>query len=555
MSDDAADRDKSASHRDLEIGRACYTKREWASAFEALVRAQQQAPLAREDIERVVWSSALIGDDEAFIGALERLHRVAIETSDFRLAARAAFWIGFRLLSIGTSGRATGWLTRAQRYVEHEDDTCAERGYLLLPAIFRHLGAAEDDVAERIARETAEIGERCGDTDLVALARNLQGRALLRQGCIEPGIELLDGVMVAATSGELSFMVTGIVYCNVIATCQEVYALDRAREWTSALSRWCGEQPQLVNFTGNCMIHRSEIMQLAGAWQDAIDEIRDICERTSSDKDPEVFADACYQQGEIRRLRGEFDSAEAAYRLASRGGRDPQPGLALLRLAQGRSAEAAAAIGRVIDTTAGMWQRARMLPAFVEIMLAAGYTDRALAACAELESIARQSESEILRAMAAHARGAVLLAQNETRSAVEPLRYAFSVWSKVGAPYIAARIRTLLARAFRSLGDVDSAELELDAARRVFEELGAAPALTELSSSDQSTERARVHGLSPRELQVLRLIATGKSNKAVARELFVSERTVDRHVSNILAKLDVPSRAAATAFAYENDLI
>jgi len=548
MSDDIAG-------RSLEIGRASYARQEWADAVDSLLRAQRLEPLAREDTQRLVWAAALIGDDNAFISALEHLHDASIEAGDVRLAARAAFWIGFRLLSVGSAGRATGWLTRAQRHVENEDDSCAERGYLLLPTIFRHLGAADNEAAERAARDAAEIGERCGDVDLVTLARNLQGRALLRKGSIESGIALLDEVMVAVTSGDLSPMVTGIVYCNVIATCQQVYALDRAREWTAALTSWCDEQPQLVNFTGNCMVHRAEIMQLEGAWQKAIEEVRDICERTCNDKDPEVFADACYQQGEIFRLRGDFDAAEAAYRLASQGGRDPQPGLALLRLAQGRQADAAAAIGRVVDTTKGMWQRARMLPAYVEINLAAGYTDKATEGCTELESIAQQCETEILLAMAAHARGAVQLAHHDAKNAAGALRFAFDVWAKVGAPYIAARIRVLLAGAYRALGDFDGAELELDAARRVFEDLGAAPALAALAIASQSTKRSGTYGLSPRELEVLRLVATGKSNKAIARSLFVSERTIDRHVSNVFAKLNVSSRAAATAFAYEHDLV
>jgi len=357
------------------------------------------------------------------------------------------------------------------------------------------------------------------------------------------------------TSGDLSPMVTGIVYCNVIATCQQVYAFDRAREWTAALSRWCDAQPQLINFTGSCMVHRSEIMQLEGAWQEAIDEVHEICERTCKDQDPEVFADACYQQGEILRLRGEFAAAEAAYRLASQSGHDPQPGLALLRLAQGRPGDAVAAIGRVIETTRGMWQRARMLPAFVEINLAAGNKDRAVEGCVELESIANEFNTEILLAMAAHARGAVQLAHHDAKIAVGALRFAFGVWTKVGAPYIAARIRVLLAGAYRELGDVDSEQLELDAARHVFEELGATPALAALPIAARNADRAGAHGLSPRELEVLRLLATGESNRAIAGALFVSERTIDRHVSNIFAKLAVQSRAAATAFAFKNGLV
>lgn len=538
---------------DLERGRTHYGQGRWADAVEALLRAERSAPLQREDLERLVWSAALIDNDDEFLRALELLHQACADAGDSRGAARAAFWLGFRLLLLGASGRATGWLARAQRHIEDAGDDCAERGYLLLPTIFRHFAQGDDAAAEAVAVEAAGIGERCGDADLVAIARNLQGRALLRQGDVETGLGLLDEVMLAVTSGELSPMVTGIVYCNVLSTCQEVHAFDRAREWTAALATWCEQQPQLVTFTGNCLVHRSEIMQLGGDWSGALEEVRQVCEHGRKDEDPDVFADACYQQGELLRLRGELARAEAAYELAHRNGRDPQPGLALLRLAQGRQAEAVTAIERVVQTTTPIWQRARMLPAFVEIMLAAGELDKARAAADELATIAEDFATEVLGAMAAHAGGALRLAEGDPKAAIEPLRRAFDVWRRVGAPYIAARIRVLLAAAYRALDDHGGAELELDAARRVFEQLGAEPDLAALASTAQA-EKSTPHGLSRRELEVLRLVASGMTNKTIAAELCVSERTVDRHVSNIFAKIDVPSRAAATAFAYRHNL-
>lgn len=538
---------------DLDRGRAYYGQGRWADAVEALLRAQRAAPLERDDLERLVWSAALIDNDDEFLRALELLHQACADGGDPRGAARAAFWLGFRLLLLGKSGRATGWLARAQRHIEGHGDDCAERGYLLLPAIFRHFAQGDAAAAEAVALEAAGIGERCGDADLVAIARNLQGRALLRQGEVGAGLGLLDEVMLAVTSGELSPMVTGIVYCNVLTTCQEVYAFDRAREWTAALATWCERQPQLVAFTGNCLVHRSEIMQLGGDWPGALEELRQVCEHGCEDEDPDVFADACYQQGELFRLQGELARAEAAYELAHRNGRDPQPGLALLRLAQGRQVEAVNAIERVVQSTTPIWQRARMLPAFVEIMLAAGALDRARAAVDELATIAGDFGTEVLGAMAAHARGSLRLAEGEPRDAIEPLRRAFDVWRRVGAPYIAARIRVLLAAAYRALGDGDGAELELDAARQVFEQLGAEPDLAALAPTAQPAETPP-HGLSRRELEVLRLVASGRTNKAIAAELCVSERTVDRHVSNIFSKIDVPSRAAATAFAYRHNL-
>ncbi len=540
----------------LEQGRASFDRRAWGEAFEAFTQCDAQQPLDHDDLERLAWSAALRGQDQAYLGALERLHQACVEAHDCRRAARAAFWIGFHLSSFGTAS-AAGWLARANRLLEGEADPCAERGYLLLPTVHRHLAAGDDRAAEQLANAAARLGESCADRDLVALARSLEGRALVRQGGVAAGLSLLDEVMVAVVSDELSPIVSGIVYCSVILCCQQTYALDRAREWTSALARWCSEQPELVTFTGLCLVHRVEILQLGGAWADAGEEVRQICDRYTQ-ADPEVFGDACYQQAELLRLRGDFAAAEAAYRRASENGREPQPGLALLRLSQGQGEAALSALRRLLSTTTVQWQRARFLPAFVEIALSASELDDARAAARELDEMAHSFGSDILRAMAAHAHGAVLVAAGDLRAAIEPLRHAFGVWQKAGAPYIAARIRVLLGSALGGLGDSESAELERAAARKIFEELGASADLALLgagASLGAGAAASQRHGLSKRELEVLRLLATGKTNKVIARELFVSERTIDRHVSNIFNKIGVGTRAAATAYAYESGLV
>lgn len=539
---------------DLERGRAHHARQEWDDAFQALSRADRAAPLGSEDLELLARAAALTGRDDHLLGTLERLYQAYVDTGEGARAARQAFWLGFRLLSLGEPGRASGWLARGQRLVERAGRECAERGYLLLPLVARHLGAGDYDAAYDAASRAADIGERFGEADLVALGRSMQGRARMRQGQVEGGLALLDEAMVAATSGELSPLVTGLVYCSAIAVCQQVYALHRAREWTSALAEWCQEQPQLVTFAGTCLVHRAEVLQLGGEWGEAIEESRRACDRLPRG-DAEGLADASYQQAEIHRLRGELAAAEEAYRRASQLGREPQPGLALLRLAQGRRAEAVRAIRRVLGTTTASWKRAHFLPACVEILLAAGDLEEARGACRQLEEIAGEFGTEVLGAIAAHARGAVRLAEGDARGAVEPLRHAFQVWQRVGAPYIAARVRVLVGRACHSLADREGAELELDAARAVFAQLGATPDLVALDTPVEGGAPLRGRGLSPRERQVLRLVARGKTNKAIARELGVSERTVDRHVSNIFTKVGVSSRAAATAFAYEHDLV
>jgi DNA-binding CsgD family transcriptional regulator len=361
--------------------------------------------------------------------------------------------------------------------------------------------------------------------------------------------------MVAVTAGEPSSLVTGLMYCAVIQACQEVYAFGRAREWTAALAQWCDEQPEMVAFTGVCRVHRAEIMQLRGAWQEAIEEAQRVRARAEGVVSLQTVAAALYQQAEVHRLRGEFAAAEEVYKSASQCGLEPQPGLALLRLAQGRTDAAVAAIRRAVGATADRLQRTKLLPAHIEIALAAGDVQEARGACHELEEIAGAFDTGVLGAMAAHARGAVDLADGNPHAALGSLRCAFEVWQQVGAPYAAARVRVLIGLACRALGDDDGGGLELDAARAVFEQLGAAPDLARVDALIQGASSVHRHGLTRRELQVLRQVAAGKTNKAIAAELCLSEKTIDRHVSNIFTKLDVASRAAATAFAYEHELI
>ena len=536
---------------ELERGRAHYERQEWAGAFRALSLADRAAPLAAGDLELLAMSAYLIGRDDDYLRTLERAHHVHLDSHDRRRAVRCAFWLGFRLLLRGEVGRATGWLGRAHRLLEGEDRECAEQGYLLTPVVEEQIAAGELDAAYACATRAVVIGERCGDADLIACARHQQGRIRVEQGRVEEGLALLDEVMVAVAAGELSLLVTGLMYCSVIQACQAVYALGRAREWTAALTRWC--EPEMAAFTGVCRVHRAEILQLHGDWQGAIEEAQRARERTEGISKRTVAA-AFYQQAEVHRLRGEFAAAERAYRSASEGGFDPQPGLALLRLGEGRVDAAAAAIGRALGATTDRLGRARLLPACVEIMLAAGDPHGADGPCAELESTAQSFTTDALGAMAAQARGAVELAHGAVEAALCSLRRAFDLWQRAEAPYYAARARELAGLGCRRLGDEEGAALELEAAGAVYRRLGAPPDLARLASA-QGAVPDLCHGLTKRELQVLRLVAAGDTNKAIAVELFLSERTIERHLSNIFTKLDLSTRAAATAWAYEHGVI
>jgi DNA-binding CsgD family transcriptional regulator len=538
----------------LDRARKSYQERAWSNAYQAFSDADREVALEAQDVELLAMAAYLIGRDEDYLGALERAYNTYREHGERRHAARCAFWLGFRLLFRGETGRANGWLGRAVRSLEDETRECAERGYLLLPVVEQRLEMGDFEAAYATAVDAAAIGERCDDADLVACARHQQGRIRLQQGQIEAGLALLDETMVAVTSGELSTFVTGLVYCSVIEACQQVYALDRMCEWTAGLAQWCEGQPEMVAFAGVCRVHRAEIMQLEGAWPKALDEARGACAR-SEGVNKQAVAAALYRQAEVHRLKGDLAAAEEAYRGASQMGLDPQPGLALLRVAQDRTDTAATAIRRVVSTTHDRLKRLALLPAYIEIMLEADHVKDARNACSELDELARAFDTGVPGAIAAEACGAVYVAEGKAQAALGELRRAFAVWQRIEAPYASARVRVLIGVACRALGDEDGAGLEFAAAKAAFEGLGAMPDLARIDRLTRDSPTGRRHGLTARELQVLRLIAAGDTNKAIAAKLSLSEKTIDRHVSNIFNKLDVSSRAAATAFAYQHQLI
>jgi DNA-binding CsgD family transcriptional regulator len=538
---------------DLERGREAYARRAWRDAFDALSRADKASTLGAEDVELLATAAFMLAREEEAVSYLERAHRLHLERGESSRAIHCAIWTCLVLFTRGEIGPANGWLGRAQRLLEKEPDDRGQGGYLLIPRMFQQEAEGEFAAAAQTAEQIREIGERAGDGDLFVLGLCSQGEMLLKGGRVRDGLALLDEAMVAVTSGDLSPFVPGIVYCSVILSCQAVYEAGRAREWTHALDRWARGQPQMVAFTGRCLVHRAEVFQLHGSWRDAFEEATRAGERFEQARNPAAGL-AHYRRAELLRLTGEFVAADDAYRDASRFGWEPQPGLAQLRLAQGKVEAAVATIRRASTERSEPLKRAALLPASVEIMLAAGDVEESRKACRELESIGERYESAMLRAIVAYAQGAVSLAEGDPRGALVVLREAAETWRTLDAPYEVARTRVLVGEACRGLDDEDSATLELEAARAAFAELGATPDLARVEAL-LSRAPAERHGLSDRELQVLRLVAAGKSNRDIASELVISEHTVARHLQNIFAKLGISSRTAATAFAFEHELI
>jgi tetratricopeptide (TPR) repeat protein len=470
----------------LERGRESYGRQQWADAYAELSAAGRDAALDPEDLGRLATSAYLTGKDAESTDAWVRAHQELTARGDAAGAARNALWLAFGLLARGQAAPAAGWLARAGRVLDRAPD-CPEQGFLLALNAIPTMFGGDPGTAVGMFEQAAEIGERFGDPNVVTLARLGQGDCRIRLGEAATGMKLLDEVMVAVTAGEASPLLSGLVYCAVISACNAAFDLRRAQEWTAALTRWCESQSGLVAYRGVCLVHRAEILQLKGAWPSAVEEVRQACERLSEPPGHASVGTAHYVRGDLHRLRGEFAEAEEAYRQANQLGRKPDPGLAQLRLAQGQVDVAAAAIRRVCEETPPGRVRSRILPAYVEILLAAGDVAAARKGADELAEIAASLDAPLLRGLAAEARGAVVLAEGDAPGALAVLKEAATEFRDLEVPYEAARVHLLVARACRRLGDEETAKMELDAARRIFQELGALPDLDrveELATAD-----------------------------------------------------------------------
>ncbi|MFI7496237.1 LuxR C-terminal-related transcriptional regulator [Kocuria sp. M4R2S49] len=536
---------------DLARARQAFERREWVAAYDALSGAQGAA-MPAEDFTRLATTAYLLGRLNDFIQAMQRAYTAHVEAGETLAAVRCAAQLAMVLLTSGEGAVAGGWAARAQRMLADVEGDVVERGQVLAPIMLRHVLAEEYDRAHELALEIIDYGRRFDDADLLATGLNVQGRLLLYSGHVPEGLALLDEAMIGISTGDVSPIVAGTTYCSLVEACQEVSDFGRAAEWTAALTNWVGAQPGLVAFTGQCAVHRGQIMRLRGAFHEAVEEFELAVERYERTGTPAPAGLAMDECGGVLRILGELPAAEAAYARAIRFGHDPQPGLAMLWLARGRTADALAAVRRLLAEPRDPVHRSRLLPAAVEILVAGDAVDEADAASRELTSVAESFGCPGLKAMAHHARGDVLLAAGQPASALPELRRAKLDWQRLEAPYETARARLLVGGALRALGDDRSARAELGAARQAFHELGA-PA--EESESARLCGPAAPHGLTDREVEVLRLVASGRTNPEIAAELFLSEKTVSRHLSNIFTKLDVPTRTAAAAFAFGHGIV
>ncbi len=528
----------------LREARTAYAERAWLRAYDAFAVAETEAPLDAEDYDRFAVTAHLLARMPDYFAIRERAYESLLERGDPLAAAEAALWLGVQKIAQGDVAEGGGWVARAARIVAEDGTDSRVAAFLNVASAFEAAGGGDLEDAARITAECVRAARRHGSEEYAALSLHQQGLFLLAAGRTVEGLACLDEAMLGVASGACSAMVEGIIYCGVIEGCWSIYELTRAQQWTAAMTQWVATQPDLGNFTGECKVRRAELKQLNGHWPEALDELDAV---SFADRDQWAAGRAASVRGNLDRLLGRFDSAEEHFALASKLGEDPQPGIALLRLARGSVQAAAAMARRSLAETHQTGKRIQVLAAATEILLAVGEADAADATAGELRDIATVSRSPVVTALGQLAQASVSLARDTPAAALPLLREALGTWVRARAPYEEARTRVLLADACRALGDRESADREVDTARAIFEDLAAMPDLARLTGSDEL--------LSPRELEVLRLVATGATNRAIAEKLVLSERTVDRHVSNIFGKLGVSSRAAATAYAFDRQLV
>lgn len=528
----------------------------WTATYTQLSRTDQENDLKPNELETYALAAYLTGKDLESFAVLDRAHQGYLNLGKTKQAVRCAFWLGLMLLNVGKKARGSGWIARGERLLNSEiASNCAEKGLLLIPAALGSLYEGQPAKALKLFEQAATIGEQFKDPDLIALARLGCGQAMIHQGSVAKGIKLLDETMVFVETEDLFPIASGLIYCAVIETCHKVWDLNRAQEWTSALTRWCDAQPDIVPFRGQCLVRRAELIQLHGEWNRALEEAKEACVLLTRPPGEPAAGEAFYRKAELLRLLGDFEQAEKCYREAVKWNRIPQPGLALLRLAQNQGDAAETAIKNSLRETRDTKKRSEMLPGVVHILLAMSQIEEADRATKELWAIASEFDAPYLDAISTHCQGAVFFAKRNYKIALVYFHKALKLWNSMQLPYESAQTRELKGRVYLELNDNDNAELDLAAAKWSYEQLNARPDLHRINQLRHKKKQYNTYGLTLREMQVLSRVASGKTNNSIGGELFISERTVDRHVSNIYKKLNVSSRVEATTFAIRNNLL
>lgn len=527
--------------------RAACEQHRWGDAW----RLFAEVPGTRDidDLDRFATAAYLIGRDEEGFDLWGRAHRACIAEGSIHRAAHFGARVGQALGFKGDLPRCRGWIDTVSHLLDEAGIDCVEQGYLEYGLGMMQLFEAGDVPGAHDRFERAgKTASRFADRELGTLTRIASGRMRIYLGDVVEGLAMLDEAMVSIEAGDLSPVGAGDAYCTVIDACAELSDIVRCRTWTASMSRWCDGQQELVLYRGHCLIHSAEVLLELGRWQEGVGAARRACARLAGPV-PSALGAAANLEADLLRLLGDDDGAESAYQRAGELGHDPQPGLALLRLAQGDTAGAAAMVHRALAETEMPPMRARLLEPYVEILLAVGEVAEARSAAEELRAIAGELASPTLAARAARAVGAVQLAEGNATSALQEVRRAFLAFRDLEAHHDALKARRLVAAACRAVGDEETADTEERTSAATLASFCAPPEVAD------ATDGSAPDGLTRRELDVLRLVASGRTNRQIGESLFISEKTVATHVSHIFTKLGVTSRAAATAHAYDHGIV
>lgn len=524
---------------------------DWVGRYDEL--SARRDAITAEELDELGLAAWFIGREAECERAWDAAHHAYLDAGDTDAAIRCAFWQGFTLADHGETVRAGAWMSRLFELVGRAEPSARSAATAKLCEMLGAFGAGELEASVALGEHAVELARAANDFDTEVIATMSLGRSLVRAGRVREGFDCMDRVMLAVSSGRVSDRAAGPAYCAVIASCIDRWDVDRARVWTRELSEWCDAQRGLEPFRGECSVHRATVQQLLGEWDEATATLAEVCEH---ERRVETLENAFYGLAEMYRLVGRRDEAETAYRHAAELGREVQPGLALLRRDEGRISPARAGVARALEASPSPRVRTELLAALVELEAEHGDWDVAARAAAELRVMADTVGTPVLEAQADRAEARLLIGTDAPEPALPLLRRSWTVWRRLEAPYEAAVTRVLMGRANRAAGDEEAAQLEFDAARTVLTELHAVADLDRLERIAAGPDFPEASaGLTRRELEVLRLVAGGRSNRQIASELFLSERTVARHVSNILGKLGLANRSGATAFAFEHGLV